>query len=103
MGLAECKGSWPRSLAIRKSLDPPVTRRGGAKPPVADNCALDRTRPMLYRAPMSDRTEKQDAPRSAKALAAARREERLRKQLRENLKRRKAQTKARKPGDDNKG
>ncbi len=49
---------------------------------------------------MSDRTEKPDAPLSAKALAAARREERLRKQLRENLKRRKSQTKARKPGGE---
>ena len=49
---------------------------------------------------MSDRTEKPDAPLSAKALAAARREERLRQQLRANLKRRKAQSKARKPGGE---
>ena len=48
---------------------------------------------------MSDRSEKPNAPLSAKAAAAARREERLRKQLRANLKRRKAQVKARKTGD----
>src|SRR5210317_1838446 len=78
----------------------PIGRYAGVKPPFAANCDLDHAKPMLYRASMSDRTEKPDAPLSGKALAAARREERLRKQLRANLKRRKAQTKARKPGGE---
>jgi hypothetical protein len=56
---------------------------------------------MLYGPFMSDQPEQSKPAKSAKALAAEQREERLRKQLRANLQRRKAQSKSRAQTGDN--